>query len=138
MALGDIPRDWRDRRIAVRASFAKARPFVDVEAAGTRKALSNELTWLLDAIGLDDIDVAAIRSSDRRLTRWVSQFVYQARFDYPSREYSGVRFSSRLNDDWELWAVYEDVQFEEQERRPVLIQDDALRAVATEFELNLH
>src|SRR5579872_339147 len=62
MPLGEIAADWRQSRIAVRAAFPEGRPFLDVEDAGTRAVLRRELAWLLSSLGLDDIDVAAIRS----------------------------------------------------------------------------
>lgn len=62
MPLGQIAADWRQQRIAVRATFPEGRPFLDVEAASTRAILRDELAWLLATLGLDDIDVAAIRA----------------------------------------------------------------------------
>lgn len=52
MALGEVPADWRHRRLAVRAvpASSKAIPvvrFLDVEAAETRALLRNELGELL-------------------------------------------------------------------------------------------
>lgn len=138
MPLGEIPADWRQRRIAVRATFPERdRPFLDVEAASTRALLRNELPWLLAELGLDDIDVAAIRSKDRRLTRWISQWTWQARNETGRPDFGGLRFLSRLNSDWECWAVFEDLLPEEQERRPILRHDEALKNVAELYALEI-
>lgn len=135
--LGEIAADWRQRRIAVRAKFPEERPFLDVEAASTRAILRDELPWLLAELGLDDIDVAAIRSKDRRLTRWIAQWAWHRRHETGAPKFAGIRFCSRLNTDWECWAVFEDVLPEEQERMSILPQDVALRSVAELYKLQI-
>jgi hypothetical protein len=138
MLIGDVPADWRQRRVLTRATFPPNRPFVDVEAAETRAVLSDELAWVLELVGLDDIDVAAIRSRDRRLTRWISQWVWQKHLDEFQPKYGGIRFCSKLNTEWECWAVFEDTTPTEQERHPVLRQDAALGRVASLFSLDIY
>jgi hypothetical protein len=137
MPLGEIPADWRQRRIAVRATFSESRPFLDIEAASTRTRLRDELPWLLAELGLDDIDVAAIRGRDRRLTRWIAQWTWQMRNEVGPPNFAGVRFLSRLNTDWECWAVFEDVLPQEEERKPILRQDEALKRVAELYGLEI-
>ncbi len=137
MPLGEVAADWRQRRIAVRATFPEGRPFLDVEDAGTRASLRKELAWLLASLGLDDIDVAAIRSKDRRLTRWVAQWAWDAHEQQGSPNFGGIRFCSRLGSQWECWAVFEDTRPNELERKPILLQDPALRNVAELYELRL-
>jgi hypothetical protein len=48
-----------------------------------------------------------------------------------------VRFTSRIKTDWELWAVFDNVQIDEQDRRPILPphQDPALKQIAECFGL---
>jgi hypothetical protein len=135
MPLGEIPADWRQRRIAVRASFPERRPFLDVEANGTRAVLRRELSSMLASLGLDDIDVPAIRSKDRRLTRIVSQWVWEEHEAPGSPPFAGVRFCSRLGSEWECWAVFEDVLPQECERKSILREDEALKRVADLYEL---
>lgn len=135
--LGEIAADWRQRRIAVRATFPEDRPFLDVEATGTRAVLRRELASLLGGLGLDDIDVPAIRSKDRRLTRIVSQWAWEEHEVPGSNPYAGIRFSSRLGSEWECWAVFEDVLPQERERRPILLEDEALKRVASLYDLVL-
>jgi RES domain len=136
MPFGEIAADWRQRRIAVRATFPEDRPFLDVEATGTRAVLRKELASFLANLGLDDIDVPAIRSKDRRLTRIVSQWTWEARETAEPR-YAGIRFCSRLGSEWECWAVFEDVLPQEEERRPILREDEALQRVASLYDLRL-
>jgi hypothetical protein len=135
--LGEIAADWRQRRIAVRASFPEGRPFLDVEDVSTREVLRDELPWLLAELGLDGIDVAAIRGKDRRLTRWISQWTWHKRDEPGHLNFAGIRFCSRINTDWECWAVFEDVFPEERERKSILPQDEALRRVAELYKLQI-
>ncbi len=135
MPLGEIPADWRQRRIAVRATFPEDRPFLDVEDAGTRAVLRQKLASWLALFGLDDIDVPAIRSKDRRLTRVVSQWVWEEHEAPGSLPFAGVRFCSRLGSEWECWAVFEDVFPQERERKPLLREDEALQSVASLYDL---
>lgn len=137
MPLGEIAADWRQRRIAVRATFPEGRPFLDVEATGTRAVLRKELASFLASLGLDDIDVPAIRSKDRRLTRIVSQWTWEAHEAAESPPFAGIRFCSRLGSEWECWAVFEDVFPDEREQRPILREDEALRRVASLYDLVL-
>lgn len=137
MPFGQIPADWRNRRLAVRVSTPEDRPFVDAEAASTRGVLRRELAWLLPTLDLEDIDVAAIRGRDRRLTRWISEWVWHLRGQQGAPNYAGLRFCSRLETSWELWAVFEDTPLTECERRSVLRQDEELQAVAELFELEI-
>lgn len=135
--LGEIAADWRQRRIAVRASFPEKRPFLDVEAVSTRAILRDQLPWLLAELGLDDIDVSAIRSKDRRLTRWIAQWTWHQRHETGPPPFAGIRFCSRLNTEWECWAVFEDVLPTERERKSILPQDPALQRVADLYKLQI-
>lgn len=137
MPFGEVAADWRQRRIAVRATFPEDRPFLDVEASGTRAVLRNKLASVLPMLGLDDVDVAAIRSKDRRLTRIVSQWAWEEHEAPGASPYAGIRFCSRLGSEWECWAVFEDVLPQECERRPILRGDAALKRVANLYGLLL-
>jgi hypothetical protein len=66
MALGEVPADWRHRRLAVRAaptpsSAIPAIRFLDIEAAETRALLRTELGELLAYYGYSDLDVPTVR-----------------------------------------------------------------------------
>jgi RES domain len=67
MALGEVPADWRHRRLAVRAAprssdGAPTIRFLDVEAAETRAVLRAELGELLAFYGYSDLDVPTVRA----------------------------------------------------------------------------
>lgn len=144
MNIGAIPADWRQRRIAVHVrfpgthEFAHGVRFLDVEALGTREALLGELGSVLAFYGHQDLDVPTVRGRDRRITRWIAQWAHDATDDEGRPRFAGIRYLSRLNSDWECWAVFDHVPMEELSRRPILPTDDALRSVAESYGLTLH
>jgi hypothetical protein len=140
MPAGEVPADWRVRRLAVRVRPVETESmpvirFLDVEALETREVLRTELAEILAFHRYRDLDVATVRGADRRITRWIGKWAYSQRDEDGSPTYAGVRYLSRLNTDWECWAVFHDVALEEQERRPILRRDDALGRIAETYGL---
>ena len=76
MKPGHVPRDWRQRRVAVRISCLNQvnshSRFVDVEHLQTRELLRSELANLLPTYDCEDLDVPTVRGGDRRVTRQIS------------------------------------------------------------------
>lgn len=144
MHVGDIPADWRQRRIAVHVrfpaeeSFAAGVRFLDIESAETREVLRQKLAPSLAFYGFSDLDVATVRGGDRRITRWIGQWAYDQAKDDGTPMYAGIRYLSRLNSDWECWAVFNDVPIEELNQRPILRTDDALLRIADLYGLTAH
>ncbi len=142
MPAGEVPADWRVRRLAVRARPVEddripTIRFLDVEALQTRQALRTELAELLAFYGYKDLDVSVVRGGDRRITRWIGRWAFQQRDDDGAATYAGVRYLSRLSTKWECWAVFNRVTLEEQERRPILRHDDSLARVASTYDLTV-
>lgn len=143
MALGEVPADWRQRRLAVRVRFPpggrfpEGTRFLDVESADTRAVLLSELAGPLAYYGFDYLDVPTVRGADRRVTRLIGQWAYDAVDDSGAPLFSGVRYLSRLDSEWECWAVFEDVEMEEVERKSILAEDPALRRVAKRYDLRV-
>lgn len=142
MGLGEVPQDWRMRRLAVRVRFGTSprlpnAQFLDVESLDTRRILRRDLAPLLALYGYNDLDVPTVRGADRRITRWISKWAFGQRDENNVPLYAGIRYLSRLSSDWECWAVFQDVPIEELERRPVLREDPALRATAHHYDLTL-
>ncbi len=142
MALGEVPADWRHRRLAVRAI---ARPndaiptirFLDVEAAETRSLLREELGELLAYYGYSDLDVPTVRGADRRITRWIGRWAYEQRDADDRLQLAGIRYLSRLSSEWECWALFDDVSLDEQERRPIARAESALARIAELYGLSV-
>jgi hypothetical protein len=142
MALGEVPADWRHRRLAVRVmpvsgDAIRTIRFLDIEAAETRAALRLELGELLAFYGYSDLDVPTVRGADRRITRWIGRWAYEQRNADERLKFAGIRYLSRLSTEWECWALFEDVALEEQERRPVRHDDQALSRIASLYGLTV-
>jgi hypothetical protein len=147
MNVGDIPADWRQRRGAVRvcfpdeganATFSTGVRFLDIESVQTREALLPDFEPLLKFYGYPDLDVAVVRGHDRRITRYISQWTYEQRDEDDRPLYAGIRYLSRLNSDWECWAVFDYVGIEELTRRPILAHDEALKRIAKLYGLTVY
>ena len=89
-------------------------------------------------MGHRDIDVAAIRGGDRRLTRWISYWAWSQRTRTDEPHYAGIRYLSRLNSRWECWAVFDRTPIDEIQRRPILREMPELQRIARHFELTVH
>ena len=142
MALGDVPADWRHRRLAVRvkpmsSDAVPAIRFLDIEAAETRAVLRDALGELLAFHGYSDLDVPTVRGGDRRITRWIGRWAYEQRDANDRMTFAGVRYLSRLSSDWECWALFENVALDEQERRPIPRDDEALLRIADLYGLTV-
>jgi hypothetical protein len=143
MGVGQVPADWRHQRVLLRADLEpnEARPslnFLDVEALETREHLRQQLARILAFYGLTELDVATVRGADRRITRWIAKWAYEAWDEDGERIFAGIRYLSRLNTDWECWAVFHDVEVVEREREPIMRQDPALLSIARAFGLTVH
>jgi hypothetical protein len=142
MSSGEVPADWRHRRLAVRvmpvaSEELPAIRFLDVEAAASRAVLRDELGSLLAYYGYDDLDVPTVRGRDRRITRWIGRWAYLQRDQNNGPIFAGIRYLSRLDSKWECWVVFEDVPLEEQERRPIQRDDEALGRIASLYGLTI-
>jgi hypothetical protein len=144
MSVGDIPADWRQRRTAVHVRFPAVGPnakfpmgiqFLDIESVETREAMRADFAPLLAYYHYEDLDVAVVRGRDRRMTRYISQWAFQQVDDEGRPLFAGIRYLSRLSSKWECWAVFDDVQIEELNRRPILPQDPALKKIAKMYGL---
>jgi hypothetical protein len=147
MNVGDIPADWRQRRTAVRvgfppggqnAKFPEGVRFLDIESVETREAMRDDFAPLLAYYHYPDLDVALVRGRDRRLTRYISQWVFEQVDENGQPLYAGIRYLSRLSTDWECWAIFDDVEIEELERRPIRSEDVSYQRIAKLYKLTPH
>jgi hypothetical protein len=147
MAVGDIPADWRQRRTAVHVRFPTeganskfpfGMQFLDIESAQTREELREDFEPLLSYLGYPDLDVPVVRGHDRRVTRYIGRWAFEQRDDDERPLYAGIRYLSRLNSEWECWAVFDNVEIEVLNRRPILREDAALQRVAKLYKLTIY
>jgi len=82
--------------------------FVDVDAAQTLQLLRRELAPIAAALGVPDVDLGAVAGPNRRLTQEVARYVYGRQDPEEQPLHAGIRYLSRLNPEWELWAIFAD------------------------------
>lgn len=142
MPAGSVPADWRNQRIAVQVEFAPSGVlpelrFLDVEALKTRRELRRELASLLAYYGYEDLEVPTVRGADRRITRWIAKWAFEQRDADGAPVFAGIRYLSRLNTNWECWAVFHDIEIKEITREPIERQNEALKSIAHHFDLHI-
>lgn len=140
MELGAVSAEWRQLRTASRIVVPEDARFLDVESPTTHQFLRRELALGLSALGHTDLDVSVVRGPDRRVTRLIAEWAYNhtPTEQDPTTMYAGLRYLSRVNSDWECWALFQDVDAEVVETMPVSPDDSAFREVAALFELTIH
>lgn len=120
-----------------RPEFPRGIRFVDAESPETREALRPELAEILAYHGYRDLDAATVRTKDRRVTRWIGQWVYDQADETGRALYAGISYVSRLDSAWECWAVFGDVVMEEISQQSILLGDAALSRVARRYGLTI-
>lgn len=143
MGVGQVPADWRHQRVLVQVDFeaTKARPslsFLDIESRGTREYLQKQLARILAFYDQAELDVATVRGGDRRVTRWIGKWAFDARSKDGQKAFAGIRYLSRLDTEWECWAVFNDVGIREIARETIDRQNPDLLSIARAFELTVH
>lgn len=105
LAAGTVPREWlANRRIG---SADLLGMYADVGAAVSLHVLRDALGRVAHDLGLDEIDVAALRqSNERRFTQAVSRFVSLTKGDGDSH-FAGIVYLSKLGDEIVNWAIFE-------------------------------
>jgi hypothetical protein len=138
MPVGSVAADWRQRRTAVHVKLPPNLTFLDVESPTTHQFLRSELALGLSAIGLNDLDVSAVRGPNRQVTQLISEWAYTAA-DGEQPLYAGIRYESRIRSGWECWALFDDEELEIEVVESIPITPDLpdLGSVAQLFELQV-
>jgi RES domain-containing protein len=141
MEVGAVAADWRHRRTAVRVAVADVPPlpFLNLDSVETLQVLRERLAGNLAVLGVSDLDVAAVRGGDRRVTRLIAAWAHQAT-DVATGEpcFSGIRYASRLSSEWVCWAVFDRVRLEPLEYLTITPEMESLQRVAKTFDLRVH
>lgn len=143
MPPGNLPADWRHRRIIVRMSVTSSLPFVDVSHSDTIDWLQDDirLQQVLDALGMDIYnDLGTVVGKRGPITRLISDIVYYALDEDQRYKYGGIRYCSRFGTDLECWAVHDKLRGDLNEiSRTIIGKDDSdLSGAAGAFGLNIH
>ncbi len=140
MGPGSIPADWRSSRVILRVGLDQPLPFVDIFAPDTiaELALRSEVMASLVQLGVHDLDLGDITGKDRRVTRFIAQYLADLRDDEGLPVYSGIRYVSRLGEHLECWAVFEGTMLFELERISIERNSPALEVIAERYQLTVH
>lgn len=136
MEVGAVAAEWRQGRVAVRASVEGR--FLDVESATSRARLRIELGAELADLGYEDFDVPTVRGHDRRVTRLISQWAHDQTDRAGDARFAGIRYLSRLDTRWECWAVFDEVDIGIVESHVIRLDMPDLQGVAALYGLQLH
>lgn len=135
--LGSVPADWRFQRIAVRVSLSGSLPFLDLESGDTLEHLRMELANSLVAFGHTDLDMGVVLGKDRRVTRLISQWAYDAIGEDENALYGGIRYLSRVVPGHECWAAFEDCSISVTQEVAISEEDPHLKRVARRYGLRV-
>ncbi len=105
---GVVPADYRLQRRLGKAILDPGLRFVDVHDGATVQALRPILAQVARDLGLPDVDLSTVMGPDRQLTKHAARHIYEQRDAEGRPLYAGIRYVSRLNPDWELWAIFAD------------------------------
>jgi hypothetical protein len=94
----------------------------DFASAETFQILTEELAPLLVRFGLTEFDLSLITSRRRRVTQEAARYVYELAGS--GQVFAGVRYLSRLNPAWELWAVFHDRMVHSPEELSETVRED--------------
>lgn len=103
---GELPEEWRFGRRLGSTRLDEGLIFADLASAESFQILTEELAPLLVRFGLTEFDLSLITSGKRRVTQEAARYAYELADG--GQVFAGVRYLSRLNPEWELWAVFND------------------------------
>jgi hypothetical protein len=105
---GLIRADWRLRKVVGYTILAPHLRFVDLSTAQTTQYLRGVLALEAVEHGATDIDQSLLMESNRGFTRLVARHFYEQLHEDGSPIFAGIRYISRLDSNWECWAVFAD------------------------------
>lgn len=136
---GLIPKSWAaDARLSA-ARLELQAPLFDLSSASALQWLRHELAILLVSLGVDDLDFGEVLSTNRNLTRGISNWVRGSMNMDGSPAFAGIRFRSRFDPDELCYALYAD-RFRVQEQvdsQPLLGVGNDLMVVTSLFSLQI-
>lgn len=105
---GVLPEEWRLNRRIGSSHLASTSRFADLEVPRAATVLRREMAPLLGALGLEDLDFSDLTGRRRQVTQYAARCVYEATDETGEPFFDGIRYASRLNPGWELWAIFAD------------------------------
>ena len=119
---GVLLEEWRLGRRLGSTRLDEGLLFADFASAETFQIFTEELAPLLVRFGLNEFDLSLITSRRRRVTQEASRYAYEMAGS--GQVFAGVRYLSRLNPSWELWAVFYDRMVHSPEELSETVRED--------------
>lgn len=129
---GAIPADWRAKRELIRVIPGEGNTFLDFDHSITLVSFRKHLAADLDGYFRGDLDLGVLKSADRRISRTVGRWVYE------NTGYAGLRYTSRLGNNYVNWAVFDRGQLDTVETLAIHKDHASLRKIATSYGLTIH
>jgi hypothetical protein len=135
LAPGSLPVSWvRSRRVGTGRLTGV---FCDVGHSDSLDHLRIQLAPRLLHFGLDDLDAGDIRTrAPRRLTQEISRYVFE-QAQNGAGAFAGIRYGSRLGDEFTNWAIFEPNEVEDRAAEDVALDDPDLLAVIEAYDLTI-
>lgn len=134
-----VPASWRNDRciVGIRPKGGVA-TFIDLDHPDTIAYLDRKLRSQLQLLGVDQLDRGFLYSSNRIVTRTISEWAYTVMdTDDEYLLYGGIKYESRLSKDLTCWAIYEGLPIETGDPSPIERDNEALMKVASRFGLTI-
>lgn len=133
---GLVPADWPAHRCVGTATHPG--PFADVGHSDSLAHLRVALAPRLLHYGLDDFDASDLRRrAPRALSQEISRYVFERGVDAGGERLAGVRYLSRLGDEFENWGIFEGSEPANTTSEPIATDDDDLAAALEKLDLRL-
>ncbi len=104
---GVVPEDYVANRTLGHADVEDNSNFVDVDHTDTHGVISKGIRPLLDTFDLASVNHNVVCSRDRRISRPIARCLYGCAQTTDYHNVFGIRYVSRLSDEWECWAMWE-------------------------------
>lgn len=127
--------DWLARRMIATASVTGS--FAEVGTSDSLAYLHTQVAHLLSDFGLEELDVAAIRSVRRELTQQISRIVFECSTPQGRRAFDGIQYLSRYGYEFENWAIFEPAAIDPERAEEIVVGDHDLLEAARRLEVML-
>lgn len=105
---GLVEAEWRLKRVLGHTILEPSLRFVDMGSARTLQQLRASFDlWMPDA-SAQDVDLSLVMGSSRKMTQHIARYIYEQTDEDGVPLFAGIRYISRLDQDWECWAIFAD------------------------------
>lgn len=134
-----MPTAWRNDRTIIRLECNSALPFIDVESIQTCNVLTRELAGFLLSIGINQpLDIPFVRGHGRLLTRAIAIWTYTQSDEDGNALYAGIRYTSRISNDWTNWAIFDTADVGIMELSAIDLNNSSFQTATAVYNLTPH